>query len=63
MGVIVAIMFQFFLYLDFFTLYLFQALDTLLELSASSKEQPNSYYESASSKDAQYLHKSSNSVC
>lgn len=63
MGVIVTITFSILSISGFFTLYFFQALDTLLELSASSKEQPNSYYESASSKDAQYLHKSSNSVC
>lgn len=41
----------------------FQALDVLLELSASSKEQAGGYYESTSSADAKYLLESNDSVC
>ncbi|XP_057772475.1 SMR domain-containing protein At5g58720 isoform X3 [Salvia miltiorrhiza] len=39
-----------------------KALDTLLELSASSNEQPSGYYESTSSEDTQYLLESSENV-
>lgn len=47
----------------FLCIYIFQALDTLLELSASSNEQPNGYYESTSGEDMQYLLESSENVC
>lgn len=56
-------MFQFFHKLVFYAFCLFQALDVLPDMPASSIEQRSGYYKSTSREDSQYLLEPDSCVC